>query len=94
MLLLKADNRRTANSTARQGLYRVGTFVDRSFEEFLHAKLSRDYPEIYQERHLVRGMKDLTTSTKLQFSNSDRQSNYLQLSDDEELCQGCVELRW
>ena len=39
-------------------------------------------------------MKDLTTSTKLQFSNSDRKSNYLQLSDDEELCQGCVELRW
>ncbi|GFZ48315.1 hypothetical protein JCM24511_06063 [Saitozyma sp. JCM 24511] len=75
-------------------LYRGGTFVDRSFEEFLQNKLSREYPATYQERHLLRGMREFTASTKIQFSHQNRQSTFLQLSDDDEFNQGCIELQW
>ena len=88
MVICDADNFDTL------GLYRGGTFVDRSFEDFLHDKLSREFPDVYQERHLVRGMKEFTTSTKLQFSDEIRESTFLQLSDGEEFIQGCVELHW
>ncbi|RSH82154.1 hypothetical protein EHS25_006087 [Saitozyma podzolica] len=79
---------------ATRCLYRGGTFVDRSFEEFLHKKLSQEYPGVYQERHLTRGMKEFTTSTKLQFSYVNRQSSFLQLSEGDEFEQGCIELQW
>jgi hypothetical protein len=40
-------------------------------------------------------MKEFTASTKIQFSHQNRQPTYfLQLSDDSEFNQGCIELQW
>ena len=68
--------------------------MDVNFANFLHHKLMRDYPGIYRERHLIRGVREFTSSTKIQFSNSNRNAVYLQLSDDDEYSQGCIELQW
>jgi len=77
------------------GLYSGSTFVDQTFEDFLHAKLVSEYPDTYNERHLIRGVKGFVISTKLQYSHDKRQSIYLELSDNEdEYNQGFIELQW
>lgn len=77
-----------------KGLYRGGTFVDRSFEEFLDAKLSLEYPDTYQERHLIRGMEAFVTARKLQFSNTNRAPIFLLLGDNNEFDQGGIFVEW
>ncbi|ORX37832.1 hypothetical protein BD324DRAFT_680710 [Kockovaella imperatae] len=75
-------------------LYEGGTFVDASFELFLRDKLCREYPAIYQERHVARGVKEFASSIKIQFGSRGHSSTFLTLSDEDEYDQGCIELHW
>jgi len=75
------------------GLYRGSTFVDKSFEAMLRDKLQKDHGG-YQERHILKGLEQFVTSIKIQFSNSDRQSTFLQVSDTDEFDHGCIEVQW
>jgi hypothetical protein len=65
-----------------------------SFAEFLHEYLSTRYPDTYRPHHLVRGVKEFTSTVKLQFSNNQRDDFYLLVGTDEEFEQGCIRLTW
>ncbi len=75
------------------GLFRGSTFVDSSFRDMLSAKFARDYPEA-KPHHLSKGVTEFSTSSKLQFSDTDRQARFLLLGNDTEFDQGCIELSW
>jgi hypothetical protein len=82
------------SSSATSGLFKGATFIDRSFEAYLERILREQHADIYRPRHLARGMKEFTTTVKLQFSNHDRSLKYLLVGNDDEFDQGCLALDW
>ena len=60
----------------------------------LDLKLAREYADYYLKRHLLRGVQSFASTVKLQFSDTDRQSYFIQVSDGDDFNNGCIEFSW